>query len=54
MLGRKAVHSGFLSLVAIAYASAGNAETLTLDQAVTMALENNRGLRSSALEVHKA
>ena len=29
-------------------------EVLTLDQAVAMALDNNRGLRSSALEIQKA
>jgi outer membrane protein TolC len=29
-------------------------EVLTLDQAVAMALDNNRGLRSSALDIQKA
>lgn len=35
-------------------AAAGQAGTLTLDQAVAIAIENNRGMQSSALDIGKA
>src|SRR5512145_1796 len=43
-----------IAVVICGSAIANAAGTLTLDQAITMALENNRGLRTAVLDAEKA
>jgi outer membrane protein TolC len=43
-----------LTIAALAPAIAGAADTLTLEQAISLALENNRSLRTSVLSAEKA
>ena len=55
MLRRIVAHVVLIVGATLACGTAINAaETLTLEQAVAMALENNRGLQSSVLEAQKA
>ena len=43
-----------VTLAVFSWAASSSAETLTLDEAVSLAIGNNRGLRISALETQKA
>src|SRR5215510_9230011 len=51
---RYAATRAAIALTVLAHGTQATAETLMLDQAVAMAVEHNRGLQNSALDVRKS